>query len=314
MSGADRSGDAYRRPDPARPPAVNPLTRRFDALVERYHGPEGDRFALEELAPVARQFAPPGGRALEVGCGYGRNLVALASCPGLKVTGCDVMLGELRRARERLGTLPAEARDRVTLAQQEPDRLPFADGAVDLVVLWQVLEHVYGQAAKRRLIDECVRVLRPGGHLLIETPNQWFPVDYHDNNLPLAHWVLPRAAREWATWKVRGDRYPPSEYLSLPGCERLLRGSPGVSRVTKATRLYFAPSFGAAWRSLGGTQVPLKRAIFAALAPLHALVAPFGGSVDPLLPSIRAVWRIDKRDGGEGRKAESAPSAAPQRH
>lgn len=295
MVDADRSGDAYPRPEPGRAPATNPLTRRFDALVGRYHGPEGDRFALEELAPVARRFAPAGGRALEVGCGYGRNLVALAAVPGLRVTGCDVMLGELRRARERVAALPAEARGRVAIAQQEADRLPFKDGAFDLVVLWQVLEHVYGVAAKRRLIDECVRVLRPGGHVLIETPNQWFPVDYHDNNLPLAHWLLPRGAREWATWKVRGTRYTPSEYLSFPGCERLLRESPGVARVTKATRIYFAPGFGAAWRSLGGTQVPLKRAIFAALAPLHALVAPFGGSVDPLLPSIRAVWRVDKR-------------------
>ena len=297
MDGADRSGDAYRRRDPGQPPAANPLTRRFDELVSRYHGPEGDRFALEELTPVARRFAPPGGRALEVGCGYGRNLVALAACPGLRVTGCDVMLGELRRARDRLAPLPAEARARVSLAQQEPDRLPFRGGAFDLVVLWQVLEHVYGMAAKRRLIEECVRVLRPGGHVLIETPNQWFPVDYHDNHLPLVHWVLPSKAREWATWKVRGERYTPSEYLSFPGCERLLREAPGVTRVTKATRLYFAAGFGEAWRDLGGTQVPLKRAIFAALAPLHAAIAPFGGSIDPLLPSIRAVWKVDKQAG-----------------
>ena len=61
--------------------------------------------------------------------------------------------------------------------------------------------------------------------------NQWFPFDYHDNKFPLVHWIAPRAVREWITWKVRGKRYPPSEYLSLPGLERLIRESPGVTRI-----------------------------------------------------------------------------------
>ena len=35
--------------------------------------------------------------------------------------------------------------------------------------------------------------------------------------------------------------------------------------------------------------------VFAALAPAHALLAPFGGSADLLLPSLRVVWRVEKR-------------------
>jgi SAM-dependent methyltransferase len=190
--------------------------------------------------------------------------------------------------------LPEEQGRRVALARQEPFRLPFRDGTFDLVVLWQVLEHVFGRAAKRGVVHECVRVLRPGGHVLIETPNQWFPVDYHDNKVPLAHWLLPTAGRRWLTWKVRGKRYQPSEYLSLPGCAALLRSAPGVTAVHKATRVYFAQSYAAAWRDLGGTQVPLKRAIFAGLAPVHAALSPFGGSADLLLPSLRVVFRVDK--------------------
>ncbi|MGH7730931.1 MAG: hypothetical protein ACRENJ_06725, partial [Candidatus Eiseniibacteriota bacterium] len=57
------------------------LSRHFRDLNRRYHGPEGDAFAMEELVPVARRFLPEGGRVLEVGCGYGRNLVALAGLP-----------------------------------------------------------------------------------------------------------------------------------------------------------------------------------------------------------------------------------------
>ncbi len=270
------------------------LSRHFRKLNERYHGPEGDAFALEELLPVARRFVPDGGRALEVGCGYGRNLVALAASPASLAVGCDPALGELQRARERLAAPAPGRRARVALVRQEPFRLPFRDGTFDLVVLWQVLEHVFGRVAKRAVLAECARVLRPGGHLLIETPNQWFPFDYHDNRLPFVHWTGPRALREWLTFLVRGKRYHPSEYLSLPGCERLLRSAPGVTRVVRATRVYFAASYAEAWRSLGGTQVRLKRVLFALLAPVHALLAPFGGSADYLLPSLRVVWRVEK--------------------
>jgi len=272
----------------------HPLRRNIQALNERYLGAEGDALALEELAPVAQRFAGPGARVLEVGCGYGRNLVALASVPHATLTGCDVSAGELRKARARLAShgVPEAA---VGLVQQPHDALPFRDGAFDLVVLWQVLEHVIGREAKRALLAESVRVLAPGGHLLVETPNQWFPVDYHDNKLPLVHWLLPFSVREWLTWKVRGERYHPSEYLSLPALAGLLRALPEVTRIEKRTRVYFADSYAHAWRDLGGTQTGMKRAVFALLAPVHAALAPFGGSADLFLPSLRVVWRVDKR-------------------
>ena len=270
------------------------LNRHFRRLDDRYHGAEGDAFAREELQPVARRFLPEGGRLLEVGCGYGRNLAALAGLPAGLVAGTDPDAAELARARERLAARPAGERARVTLVRQEPFRLPLREGSFDLVVLWQVLEHVLGADAKRRLLAECLRVLRPGGHLLVETPNQWFPVDYHDNKLPFAHWTGSPRLREWLTWRVRGMRYAPSEYVSLPGLERLLRRAAPDARCVRATRVYFADGFAEAWRGLGGTQVGLKRVVFAALAPAHALLAPFGGGADLLLPSLRVVWRVEK--------------------
>lgn len=270
------------------------LKRHFRTLDDRYHGPEGDAFAVEELQPVARRFLPADGRALEVGCGYGRNLAAMAALPAALVAGADPDAGQLDRARGRLGTRPEAERARVALVRQEPFRLPFRDAAFDLVVLWQVLEHVLGPGAKQRLLAECLRVLRPGGHLLVETPNLWFPVDYHDNKLPFVHWTGSPRLREWITWRVRGERYAPSEYASLPGLERLLRRAAPGARFTRATRLYFAGGFGEAWRGLGGTQVGLKRAVFAALAPAHALLSLLGSSADLLLPSLRVVWRVEK--------------------
>jgi len=235
---------------------------------------------------------------LEIGCGYGRNLVALAMLDARLVVGSDPQMDELLRARARVAS--ADANALVALVRQEDERLPFRDGSFDLVVLWQVLEHVFGRARKRAVIGEALRVLKSGGHVLIETPNQWFPFDYHDNKLPLVHWTGPQSLRTWLTWKVRGQRYHPSEYLSLPACERLLRAAPGVARVERATRVYFAPGYGAAWRDLAGTQVAAKRALFALLAPVHAVTAPFGGSADYFLPSLRVVWRVEKSPASAG--------------
>ena len=71
------------------------LSRHYKDLNARYHGEDGDLFALEELAPVAARFTPADGRVLEIGCGYGRNLVALGTLPAKLVVGCDPDLPEL---------------------------------------------------------------------------------------------------------------------------------------------------------------------------------------------------------------------------
>ncbi|MGI6796805.1 class I SAM-dependent methyltransferase [Gordonia sihwensis] len=47
--------------------------------------------------------------------------------------------------------------------------LPLADGSVDVVVNFQVIEHLWDQSA---FVAECHRVLRPGGVLLMSTPNR----------------------------------------------------------------------------------------------------------------------------------------------
>ena len=211
------------------------LGSHFKDIVDRYRGPEGDVFALEELAPVAARFLDADSKVLEVGCGYGRNLMALASLKPRIVVGSDVDAGELQRSAVKRATLPADKFARIELVQQEPRRLPFRDGVFDMVVLWQVLEHVIGQELKQTLVSECIRVLKPGGVVLVETPNQWFPVDYHDNKLPLVHWLLPFPAREWLTHRVRGMRYHPSEYVYLGSCERLLKNAPNVRAVHKET-------------------------------------------------------------------------------
>jgi SAM-dependent methyltransferase len=47
--------------------------------------------------------------------------------------------------------------------------LPLADNSVDVVVNFQVIEHLWDQG---QFLRECFRVLAPGGELLISTPNR----------------------------------------------------------------------------------------------------------------------------------------------
>jgi len=47
--------------------------------------------------------------------------------------------------------------------------LPLPDSAVDVVANFQVIEHLWDQP---QFVTECLRVLRPGGLLLLSTPNR----------------------------------------------------------------------------------------------------------------------------------------------
>jgi SAM-dependent methyltransferase len=115
-------------------------------------GPQPD--AYPEYAP--RFFGllpPPGGPALEVGCGEGRVCRDLAAA-GYAVTGIDVAptMIELARDADPAGTyLVADA-----------SALPFEDGRFELVVAYNSLMDVDDLPGA---VQEAARVLRPGGRL-----------------------------------------------------------------------------------------------------------------------------------------------------
>lgn len=71
------------------------------------------------------------------------------------------------------------------------DALPFSSDSFDLVTAFSVLEHVPDRA---RAVDEWIRVLKPGGFLLIQIPNRYFVIELH-SGLPNPNYV-PRAVRE----------------------------------------------------------------------------------------------------------------------
>jgi SAM-dependent methyltransferase len=119
-----------------------------------------------------RLHLPPGSRVLDIGCGSGRHMDAVLRRDGISVVGVDLDGGDLRLARDRCQYLAdfGACRGRWTLARAGATALPFPDAAFDLVICSEVLEHVPDH---RRAAAEAVRVLRPGGDLVVSVPRRW---------------------------------------------------------------------------------------------------------------------------------------------
>lgn len=104
----------------------------------------------------------PGELLLDVGCGLGTRLGTMNRVYGTCGVGIDFSHAELKAA---ISYNPCGNDYYVADALE----LPFRDGVFDLVMSYDVVEHV---TDPRRLVREMTRVLRPGGRLLLYTPSR----------------------------------------------------------------------------------------------------------------------------------------------
>lgn len=108
----------------------------------------------------------PGCRWLDLGCGPGGNLKMLDACQPELVVGVDLSPIAMKYARS---SGPGAALVQADISH----RLPFADGAFDLLTIFNVL-HSDWVINESETLAEVVRVLRPGGLALMTEPA--FPV------------------------------------------------------------------------------------------------------------------------------------------
>lgn len=97
---------------------------------------------------------------LEAGCGEGYGADLIARVAG-RVIAVDYDTATVAHVHARY---PA-----VEVMYANLTELPLADGSVDVVVNFQVIEHLWDQP---KFIRECARVLRPSGLLMVSTPNK----------------------------------------------------------------------------------------------------------------------------------------------
>ncbi len=148
--------------DPATPDPFSPAAVRaaYDAVAHDYETAFGgdlaalplDRAMLERAA----RRVPPGGGALDLGCGTGIATAELAAA-GARTVGADLSMGMLAIAR-RLRRLP--------VAQADARRLPFREASLSVVVAWYSLQHVPRHELSE-VLRETRRVLVTGGSLVV---------------------------------------------------------------------------------------------------------------------------------------------------
>lgn len=141
-------------------------SRRFDAAKSRFRTRQvlagADKYDRQLDGWLADAQATP---VLEVGVGPGQLSVALAR-RGVAVHGIDVSMEWLVVAKHWLRQTGVEPR----LATANAEELPVADGSVASYISLDVIEHVGDQG---RYVREMARVLRPGGHYALVTPNRY---------------------------------------------------------------------------------------------------------------------------------------------
>ena len=102
-------------------------------------------------------------RVLDVGCGYGTMLAVLSEL-GCEVHGTDLLSEDTligRKTIERYGI-------RFKPSNIEKEDLPYETDEFDLVLMTEIIEHFHFQPLSA--LQRAMRVLRPGGLLVITTP------------------------------------------------------------------------------------------------------------------------------------------------
>jgi SAM-dependent methyltransferase len=135
------------------------------------------------------------GHWLDFGCadgGYDEEMLARGA---ETVTGVDVEEPRIAAAKER--NLPDTA-----YVAFDGHTLPFEDARFDGTFMNEVFEHV---ADEDRALSEIRRVLKPGGYLVLISPNRWFPFEGHNVTIgskticpaPLIPWLPERLTHNW---------------------------------------------------------------------------------------------------------------------
>jgi len=164
--------------------------QRYDIQVEVLFSGTANAMRRQALPPLREAFAgrDVGGlRILDVGCGTGRFLdFVKQTWPRLRVTGLDLSEAYIREAKSHLRRW-----SRTGLVVANGEAIPMPDGSLDAVTSI-FLFHELPPKARRGAFAEFVRVLKPGGRLVIvdslqsgddpayEGSLELFPQNFHE--------------------------------------------------------------------------------------------------------------------------------------
>lgn len=143
---------------------------KFDAMAKQWWDPDGPMKPLHQLNPLRLSYINQHAnvtnkRILDVGCGGGILSEAMAASGGL-VTGIDMSDDALTAATTHAAAHDINLTYTASTAEAYAERHP---GQFDIVTCLEMLEHVPNPTA---VVNACVSLTRPGGHVFFSTINR----------------------------------------------------------------------------------------------------------------------------------------------
>ena len=171
--------------------AQAPGTPGFFADLDHYHFEK-----LHHLPRLIDFGAYRGKRVLDIGCGAGTDLMRFAKGEAI-VTGVDISSSAIDLARANFAQQGLGA----DLREADGEQLPFPDDTFDLVFAHGVVQYTPNG---RALVEECRRVLKPGGEAVFQAYNRvsWLNALSTIMQVPLEHEDAP-VLRKYSASELR---------------------------------------------------------------------------------------------------------------
>jgi 2-polyprenyl-6-hydroxyphenyl methylase/3-demethylubiquinone-9 3-methyltransferase len=142
----------------------------------------------------------------DVGCGAGTQSLIWA-LGGHRVSAIDINKDLVELGKERASRAEID----INFLTGSATEIPLPDSSADVVLVPELLEHV---PEWELVLDECSRLVRPGGYLYLSTTNRMCPVQY-EFELPMYSWY-PKKLQRYCEEKARTTRPQWANFADWP--------------------------------------------------------------------------------------------------
>jgi len=194
-------------PDWQLPPGVSRGVWEYlhsSTIAANYDASLADSSLFQCDVAFVQRHCPPPGRLVDLGCGTGRLLTALAP-QGYDLLGVDLSPEMLKVARINVPSATLLEANLTDLTGLPPSQFDYA------ACLFSTLGMIAGEQHRLAVLQQTSRLLRPGGVFVLHVHNRWFNVWNPEGR----RWLVRNLFAGWLGRTVPGDRpMPPHQGIS----------------------------------------------------------------------------------------------------
>lgn len=220
----------------------NQVERSSAGTLDFYKKVDEVRYRQEPyLNNFFNQILEPGLSSLEIGCGLGSDLRNF-SARGINVVGLDYSPENAYFCQRGLGVYGLVGR----VFCGDAEHLPFSDNSFDMVYSWGCLHHTPNT---QRSIDEIMKVLRPGGKIMIMLYHKGYQFWYILGKYILSCRWLDKCSNLQDYINIQYDQTPLSQMFSKRQLYKMFKGFNKVDiRIENFGGIQFHPILNYVWR------------------------------------------------------------------